>query len=165
MCLDGFSRWYLLVCNKQGPLYHEGAGQREERAPGALPLQFNALALMWTPLLPMARTGPRAHPAAGWPSPSPSPCLERGESKGHGAKTSEDGQQGVRCGGKALEGSVTGGGCAGENMQSERRGLRGPDSATGNGDLKCARGGRPRGPEIPCGLGREGEDDYHGDCS
>lgn len=104
----------------RSPSMRVRAGARPEGRGGsrALPPQFNALAQMWVLLLTMARAGPTACPAAGWPRPSPSPASERGESKGSGASP-------VQRGSRELDVAislVTGSGCIGETTQMREEG-------------------------------------------
>lgn len=100
------------MCNEQRPCHHEGArleGREGSRGFASAVQHWP----MWI-LLRMARTGL----AARWPGAQFFPMPRKmGIPKGSGVKTTNEGQQGVRCGGEALEGSVTGGGCTGETMQ------------------------------------------------
>lgn len=87
--LCGFSHWYLLACNEQRPRHLRAPGQREERAPGPLPPPFSAL----------ADVDAASHNGRNWSQGScsckvaPAEGPKRGECKGSGAKTSDDGQQ------------------------------------------------------------------------
>ena len=131
---------------------------REARAPGASPPPINTLALMWTDT--SSHNGQNCSEATqlqGGPDPSCSPCPDRGESKGSGTRTSKDRHQGVRRGDKALERPVTGGGCAGADVQSGRGGLRDVREPQDTGPEVRERRKKAKGPCFLVGWEGQGK--------